>query len=214
MHIQSQYNESRAEVLQELIRSYPLATFVVHSDELIVNHFPLVFVGEGEHGVLKGHIPRANTLWKALEAGQQAIAIFQGPEAYVSPSWYPSKHEHGKAVPTWNYAVVHAHGTPTVVHDSDWLLQHLNELTDQQEAAQDIPWRVSDAPADYTQKMLSGIVGIEMPITAIAGKWKLSQNKSAADRLGVAAGLRNRGTSDALALDEMMQAGAAGSDPQ
>jgi len=206
MHIQSQFNESRKEVLHGLIRQQPLATFIVHSDQLIVNHFPLILEQAGEHGLLKGHIPRSNSLWQALENGQQAVAVFHGPEGYVSPSWYPSKREHGKAVPTWNYAVVHAHGTATAMHGREWLLQHLNELTDQQEANQKLPWKVADAPADFTQKMLEQIVGIEMPISSIEGKWKVSQNRPQADQLGVAAGLRNRGSSDDLAMEQMILA--------
>ena len=206
MHIQSQFNESRTSVLRNLILRHPLATFVIHHDELLVNHFPLVVVNAGEHGVLKGHIPRSNGLWEALGNGLEAVAVFQGPEAYVTPSWYPSKHEHGKAVPTWNYAVVHAHGKAKAVHDANWLLTHLNELTDQQEAPQRLPWKVSDAPSDFTEKLVEQIVGIEMPISSIVGKWKVSQNRTQADQLGVAAGLRSRATSDDLAMEALVMA--------
>ena len=136
MHIQSQFREPREAVLQDLIRAHPLATVVVSNDGLLVNHFPLLFESAGEHGVLKGHIPAANPLCAAIKDGCQAVAIFHGPEGYVSPSWYPSKHEHGKVVPTWNYAVVHAHGIATAVEDPDWLLQHLTDLTNQQELGQ------------------------------------------------------------------------------
>jgi len=206
MHIQSQFRELRENVLQDLIRQHPLATFVVHADELIVNHFPLVFESQGKHGLLTGHIPAANNLCEALKDGCEAVAVFHGPEGYVSPNWYPSKHEHGKAVPTWNYAVVHARGVATAINDSEWLLKHLNALTDQQEKGQQLPWRVSDAPADFTQKMIGAIVGIRMPIDSIIGKWKLSQNRPHADKLGVAAGLRNRGSSDDIELAVMLSA--------
>jgi len=204
MDIQPQFKESRASVLQDLICRHPLATFVIHSNELVVNHFPLVFDEAGEQGVLKGHVPRSNSLWKALEGGLQAVAIFQGPQAYITPSWYPSKHEHGKAVPTWNYAVVHAHGRASAVHDADWLTEHLNLLTHQQEASQKLPWKVADAPAEFTAKMIEQLVGIEMPIASITGKWKVSQNRSHADQLGVSAGLRSRGSSVDLAMEALV----------
>ena len=204
MHIQTQFRQARAQTLHELIRQNPLATFVIHSDELVVNHFPLVLSHDGAKGVLRGHIPRSNSLWQALESGLEAVAIFQGPEAYISPSWYPSKHDHGKAVPTWNYVVVHAHGIAVSVQTEEWLLEHLNVLTDQLEAPQNLPWKVADAPGEFTQKMVDNIVGIEMPISSITGKWKISQNRSAADRLGVAAGLQDRGYSDDLAMSALV----------
>jgi len=204
MHIQAQFKETREEILHEQIRQYPLACFVVHSDALIVNHFPMFLGDGGEHGVLKGHVPRSSELWEALGSGVQALAVFQGPQAYVSPSWYPSKHEHGKAVPTWNYTVVHAQGLATAVQDPEWLLQHLTELTNQQEARQTLPWQVSDAPPDFTQNMIAQIVGIELPIASLVGKWKVSQNRPHADQLGVAAGLRNRGSSHDIALEQLI----------
>jgi len=206
MYIQSQFREPRENVLQDLIRQHPLATFVVHTDELIINHFPLVFESTGKHGVLTGHIPAANSLCDALKDGCEAVAIFHGPEGYVSPNWYPSKHEHGKAVPTWNYAVVHASGVANAVNDSDWLLAHLTKLTNQQEHEQPLPWQVTDAPADFTEKMIGAIVGVQMPIDSIVGKWKISQNRPHTDKLGVAAGLRNRGSSDDIELEAMMRA--------
>jgi transcriptional regulator len=119
--------------------------------------------------------------------------MFQGPDAYISPSWYPSKHAHGKAVPTWNYAVVHAHGMPLVIQDRPWLLDHINRLTDLHESGQLLPWKVSDAPGEFIDQMVERIVGIEIPISRIVGKWKVSQNRSTADRLGVVAGLLGKG---------------------
>jgi transcriptional regulator len=121
--------------------------------------------------------------------------VFQGAETYISPSWYPSKHAHGKAVPTWNYAVVHAHGLPHVIEDRDWLLAHINQLTDANEAAQANPWKVSDAPQDFTDRMLQAIVGLEIPIEKLVGKWKVSQNRPEPDKLGVVAGLLARNDS-------------------
>ncbi|MEE4377407.1 MAG: FMN-binding negative transcriptional regulator [Candidatus Competibacteraceae bacterium] len=204
MHVQAHFSESRKPILHDLIQKHPLATFIIYCDEIIIDHFPLVLDNVGEHGVLKGHVPRANDLWKALGNGQQAVAVFQGPEAYITPSWYPSKHKHGKAVPTWNYVVVHAHGVPLAVHNRDWLLAHLNQLTDQQESGRNPPWKVSDAPTDFTDKTLEMIVGIEMPISTLIGKWKVSQNRSPADRMEVAAGLKDRGASGDLDMEDMV----------
>ncbi len=154
---------------------------------------------------LQGHIPRSNPLCNALAAGRPAVAIFQGPQAYVSPSWYPSKPKHGKVVPTWNYVVVHAHGVARVIEDEGWLLAHLNQLTRQQESGQRLPWQLADAPQEFTQRLLSNIVGIEIDITSLLGKWKVSQNKNQADQLGVIAGLRSRGMGDDLAMAALIQ---------
>ena len=206
MHIQRQFNETRARVLQNLIRSNPLATFIVQHEELMVNHFPLVLTDGGEYGVLQGHVPRSSELCAALSQGLSAIAVFQGPQGYISPSFYPSKREHGKVVPTWNYAVAHAHGVATIEQDPAWLLQHLNQLTDQQEREQTTPWEVADAPPEFTEKMIEQIVGIQLPIDKLVGKWKMSQNRSAADQLGVVEGLRTRGTNVDLAMAQMIMA--------
>jgi len=207
MYIQNQFEESRTEVLNRLIREYALATFIVClHDEIVVNHFPLVMSDDGSaFGVLKGHIPRANCVWEAFDGESPAVAVFQGPSAYITPGWYPSKHLHGKVVPTWNYAVVHAHGTPVLVEDPDWLLDHLNALTDQQESTQSHLWEVSDAPADYTAAMLRQLVGVEMRVTRLEGKWKVSQNRSEADRQGVAAGLLSQGDDSALAMEALVR---------
>ena len=172
-----------------LVRAQPLATWVVsQSGELLVNHIPFwLDEARGEHGTLVGHVARANPVWQAL--GGPSVAVFQGADAYVSPNWYPSKQAHGKAVPTWNYATVHAHGVARVVDDRDALLAILNRLTNTHEASQPHPWQVADAPADYLDSMLKAIVGIEMPVERWIGKWKVSQNRDAADRAGVAQAL-------------------------
>jgi transcriptional regulator len=138
----------------------------------------------------------------------EALAIFQGPEAYVSPNWYPSKREHGKVVPTWNYAVVHAQGPLRFIQDTQWLHDFVARLADIHEAGQDVPWKLSDAPADYTEQMLKAIVGFEMPVSRIAGKWKVSQNRPAADREGVVAGLAARHGSDSRAMAELVRTSA------
>ncbi|MCU0922056.1 MAG: FMN-binding negative transcriptional regulator, partial [Burkholderiaceae bacterium] len=153
------------------------------------DHLPLEFdATAGEQGTLFGHVARANPLWR-VAAGAPVLAVFGGPQAYVSPSWYPSKAATHKVVPTWNYTVVHAHGVLEAVEDAPWLRALVGRLTDQFEAPRPTPWAVDDAPTDYVQQMLRAIVGIRIPLTRLLGKWKVSQNRSEADRLGVADGL-------------------------
>lgn len=175
--------------MHQLITDYPLGTVItLGAAGLAVNHIPfLVDRQAGPQGTLRGHVARANPLWR--DAGGECIIVFQGPQQYISPNWYPGKHQTGKAVPTWNYAVVHAHGQLRVIDDPAWLRQMVSDLTDQHEQRQAIPWQLSDAPADYTDQMLSMIVGIELSVVQLVGKWKVSQNRPTADRLGVVAGL-------------------------
>lgn len=191
MYIPKHHEETDTSVLHSLIRAHPLGTWATQGDgELIINHLPFMLdASRGEHGTLVGHVARANSAWKVFSKIVPSVVIFQGAESYISPSWYPSKHAHGKAVPTWNYAVVHAHGLPVVIEDKGWLLNHLNQLTDLHEANQAHQWKVSDAPPDYIERMMEGIVGIEIPISNIAGKWKVSQNRAEPDKRGVVAGL-------------------------
>lgn len=148
----------------------------------------------------------ANTIWHSLgSADQEAVVIFQGPQSYITPSWYSSKREHGKVVPTWNYAVVHAHGLPCAIEDTDWLLQHVTQLVDLHESERAVPWSVSDAPPDYIDTMLKGIVGIEIPITTLVGKWKTSQNRSLPDKLGTVAGLYELGDGNSQQMAALVQ---------
>lgn len=191
MYIPKHHEETDICILQSLIRTHPLGAWATQGDgELIVNHIPfLIDTSRGELGTLVGHVARANNVWQFFSRTVPSVVIFQGAESYITPSWYPSKHIHGKAVPTWNYVVVHAHGLPVVIEDKAWLLKHLNELTDTHEANQALPWKVSDAPAEFTGRMVERIVGIEIPITRLVGKWKVSQNRSDSDKLGVVAGL-------------------------
>lgn len=195
MYVPKHHEESDRSMLHALIRAHPLGTWVTQGDgELIANHIPfLLDPARGEYGTLTGHVARANRAWQSFSRAVDSIVLFQGPQTYITPSWYPSKHAHGKAVPTWNYAVVHAHGMPRAVEDPAWLLDHVSQLTASHEAGQALPWKVSDAPRDYVDRMLQSIVGIEIPITKLVGKWKVSQNRPEADRLGVVAGLLARG---------------------
>lgn len=190
MYLPAHFEQIDAAAVQALMREHPLAALVsAGAGGLTADHLPLEFdPGAGEHGRLRGHVARANPLWQAA-AGQPVLAIFRGPQAYVSPSSYPSKAQTHKVVPTWNYAVVHAHGTLRAVDDAAWLHALVSRLTRQHESGRAAPWDIGDAPEDYVQQMLRAIVGIEIDLTRLVGKFKLSQNRSQADRLGVVAAL-------------------------
>jgi transcriptional regulator len=159
---------------------------------------------QGEHGLLRGHVARANPLWREA-AGHDVLAVFSGPQAYITPSWYPTKAATAKVVPTWNYAVVHAHGPLRAIEDAPWLHALVRDLTQRHEASRAHPWQVSDAPDDYVQQMLRAIVGIEIPLTALIGKWKVTQNRSEADRLGVVAGLTGEAGENAAAMAALVK---------
>ena len=191
MYVPNHFAESRVDVLHDLIRTHPFGALVVlASDGLNANHIPFEIDPEpAPFGTLRGHVARANPAWHDFSPQVDALALFQGPHAYISPAWYESKKEHGKVVPTWNYAVVHAHGPLRVIDDRAWLRQFVGKLTDRHEAARSDPWKVTDAPADFIDTMVSAIVGIEIPIARLTGKWKVSQNRPEKDRAGVAEGL-------------------------
>ena len=195
MYVPKHFEENDVSVLHALIKAHPLGAWVTQGDrELLANHIPfLLDPARGEHGTLIGHVARLNQVWRSFSTTSDSIVIFQGAEAYITPSWYPSKPAHGKVVPTWNYAVVHAHGLPRIIEDRDWLLEHVIQLTAAHEGAEAIPWKVSDAPADFIEGLTAAIVGVEIPLTRLVGKWKVSQNRTEADRIGVAAGLQARG---------------------
>lgn len=194
MYIPKHFEESRPEQLHALMAAHPLATLVIQSPEgLDAHHIPLHLQRTpAPFGVLRGHIARANPLaaMPGASAGCDALAIFHGPSAYVSPSWYPGKREHGRVVPTWNYVVVHAHGRLRLIDDAAWLRQQLEALTDANEARFAQPWAVADAPEDYLERMMRAIVGVELQITRLSGKWKLSQNHPPENHAGVVAGLQ------------------------
>ena len=212
MYIPKHFDEPSIGVLHALVRARPLSTLVTLSSSggLDANHIPLHL---SEHpaplGTLRGHIARANPLWSDLAHNAGVLAVFHGPNAYVTPSWYPTKAETGKAVPTWNYAVVHAHGTLRVVDDAAWLRAHLEALTAHNEAAFSEPWHFSDAPSDFTDKLLEAIVGIEIAITRLSGKWKVSQNQPERNRAGVVHGLRAGGSDDAREVAALVERAGA-----
>jgi transcriptional regulator len=177
-----------------LMRAYPFATLITTSDAgYEVTHLPTVLKAEGELGLVECHVSRANPHWRAIATGGRGLLIYAGPQAYITPNWYPSKAAHGKAVPTWNYAVVHAHGTAQIVDDRDWLVRHVSELTDQQEAGSAEPWATSDAPGNFIEVLSRGIVGMRFAIDRLEGKAKMSQNRELPDREGVVTGLHARG---------------------
>jgi transcriptional regulator len=201
MYLPKQFEQTDPAQLIALMREQPLATLILVSDDgaPTADLIPLEFApDEGEHGVLRGHVARANPLWR--RAGREALAVFTGPEAYVSPGWYASKREHGKVVPTWNYTMVQARGLLSTVEDAPWLHELVSRLTNQHEAGRAAPWRVTDAPNAYVDQMLRAIVGIEIALTSLAGKWKVSQNRSAADRDGVVHGLVDSAQPEMAAL--------------
>lgn len=177
--------------IQQLIQHTRLAQLVTVGEQgLLASHLPLLLnPDEGANGTLYGHLAKANPQWRDLQNGSEALVIFAGAEAYISPAFYPAKAEHGKVVPTWNYIAVHAYGTPEVFSDAERLLKVVTALTDRHESGRAQPWRVSDAPADYIDGMLKAIVGFALPIERLVGKRKLSQNRSAADMAGVRDGL-------------------------
>ncbi len=183
MYLPKHFAETELDTLHALIRANPLATLVTHGlDGLEANHVPLhLDPDSGPNGTLRGHIARANPLFRNGTQGE-ILVIFQGPHSYISPSGYATKAEHGRVVPTWNYTAVHAYGRLQLIEDSDWLLAQLTTLTAAHEAPLAQPWAVSDAPVDYIEKMLGAIVGIEIAIDRLIGKWKVSQNQPAANQ--------------------------------
>ena len=189
------FQEERTDVLHQLIRCHSLAALITLGPEgLIANHVPLILDSTPEPlGTLRGHLSRANPQWRDSRPHIPALAIFQGPSAYITPSWYPTARETGRVVPTYNYIVVHAHGTLQTYEDPQLLLRNVRALTELHEASFARRWSVDDAPADYVKGMLKGIVGIEIPIARLEGKWKFSQNRPAEDRQGAVDGLRQAG---------------------
>jgi transcriptional regulator len=191
MYNPAPFAEERIDILHDLISRHPLGILVTCGvDGPEATHVPVILhPGIGSNGVLRCHLARANAHWKSLETAASVLAIFQGAQHYITPSWYPSKREHGKVVPTWNYLAVHVRGRARLFEDKAHLLEHLRELTAHNEASFESPWSVSDAPADYVRGLSRAIVGVEISIDSIEGKWKVSQNRPETDRRGVVEGL-------------------------
>jgi transcriptional regulator len=202
MYLPAHFAEPRLDVLQEAIRASGLATLVTAGPGgLDASHLPFMLdPTPGPLGRLIGHLARANPQWQEPAGSQEALAIFLGPDAYVTPSWYVTKRETGKVVPTWNYLAIHAHGRLNFIRDPDRLLEIVTRLTDRHEATRPSPWTVSDAPTEYVETLLKEIVGIELTITRLEGKWKASQNRSEPDRDGVAEGLEREGRAGLASL--------------
>ena len=195
MYIPAHFAETRLEELHRIMREHPLGMLVSHGNTGVdADHIPLEFDGSvGEHGTLIGHVARANTLWQRCPTGTPVMVVFRGAEAYISPNWYPSKHETHAQVPTWNYEVVHAHGTITVHDDERYVRRVVALLTRRHEATEPKPWKMGDSEPEYINNMLRNIVGIEITITSLVGKVKLRQNKEVRDRLNAADTLDARG---------------------
>lgn len=207
MHINPFNEMTDLGILSEHIKTHSLGTWSCLCDgEIVVNHIPFLYFPErGQWGTLVGHVARNNPVWRTFSRRQNSVVVFQGPQAYVSPSWYPSKDLEGKAVPTWNYTVVHAHGIPVLQEDPQWLLRHLIELTTVHESAQVSPWSVADAPSQFIERLMAAIVGIEIPLVKITAKWKLGQNKPLADQQGMITGLLKSDNHQAHDLAELIK---------
>ena len=212
MYLPAHFKEDRTPVLHELIRAHPFATLVtLDATGLIANHLPMeIDAAAGPLGTLRGHVARGNPIWKSPRLDVEALAVFQGPQHYITPSYYATKRATGKVVPTWNYATVHAYGTLRVIDDAAWLRSFVEQLTDRHEAEHaratgDAPGHVGDAPESFLEKQLGAIVGLELPISRIEGKWKVSQNRPAEDRAGVVAGLGRSDDAAARAMAELVR---------
>lgn len=192
MYLPAHFEETRPEVIRALVHDYPLGTLVtLGSEGLNANHVPFEYDPVGSTlGVLRCHVARANSVWKDFDRNTRALVILGGPQAYISPSWYEAKREHGKVVPTYNYVVVHAYGSMRIIEDAGWLRSLVTRLTTRFESPRPQPWAVSDAPPDYVENQLHAIVGIEIAVERLIGKSKASQNRSEADQAGTIRGLR------------------------
>ena len=207
MYLPSHFEETRAEVLRQLIRNHPLGTLVTFgADGLNANHVPFEFDPDpAPLGTLRAHVARANPVWREFSKEVEPLVIFQGPQSYITPSWYQTKKETGKVVPTFNYIVVHAYGAMRVIEDAGWLRKFVGGLTDRFESARAQPWAIGDAPEDFIAMQLRAIVGIEIAVTRLIGKWKASQNRPTADQKGVVAGLRESDDAVAQAMAAVVE---------
>ncbi len=207
MYVPSHFKQDDVKQLQQYIRDYAFGLLVIADEEGIeANHVPFYLSVEenGSLGTLQCHLARSNKVWQRIENSRFVLAVFKGPDAYVSPSWYPTKAETGRVVPTWNYLAVHVEGSAHVIQDPVWLKKHLCQLTNQHETGRAEPWAVDDAPDDYTEGLMRGIVGIEIKIETLTGKLKTSQNQPERNQAGVKAGLQNDSESNARAMADFI----------
>ena len=206
MYTPIHFAENRIDAMHDLMKNNSLATVVtLTANGLTANHIPLILLENPQpFGVLQGHVARANPIWREFSTDVETLAVFQSAEAYIKPAWYATKQETGKVVPTWNYAVVHARGFLQVKDDATWIRAQIERLTAQHEAGSSEPWRITDAPPDYTENLIKALVGIEIVITKLEGKWKVSQNQPVANQTGVIDGLRERNNLDDLKMAELI----------
>ena len=208
MYLPEHFEESRPEVLRNLIAEHPLGILVtLGSNGLCADHIPFLYETRDEtQGALIGHVARSNDLWHDTSAALEVMVIFQGPSAYISPNWYATKRETHQVVPTYNYAVAHVYGNLIVHDDARWTRGVIGKLTKRMEASQPTPWKMADAPREFIEEQVQNIVGIEIPISRIVGKWKVSQNRDMADREGAIAGLRQMGGPEEVAMAALVEA--------
>jgi transcriptional regulator len=208
VYIPRHFEQPEVGAMHDVIRAHPLATLVTQSAHgLTANHIPLhLEASVAPWGVLQGHVARVNPILQDFAAQRETLAVFHGPQSYISPSLYATKEETGKVVPTWNYVVVHAYGKVRVMDDAQWIRAQIEALTNQQEESYPTPWAVADAPGDYTEKLIANIVGFEMAITGLSGKWKLSQNQPAKNRTSVVERLNANGQQAASTMAMFVQA--------
>lgn len=196
MYIPDRYREDDISELRRFVRANPLCTLVTMTGRgLVASHIPVVLHETASgFGVIRGHLARGNSQWRDFNADMESLAIFTGPQHFISASWYPGKKTHGREVPTWNYIAVHAYGRLRAIEDHDWLLDHLKTLVDENERIVETPWSVADAPPEFIAREMRGIVGVELDVSRVEGKWKVSQNRNDEDAAAVMAGLRSLNT--------------------
>jgi transcriptional regulator len=198
MHIPKKYQQNESSNFKKLMVEYPFATLITHHDAGVdAEHIPLMLNHVNGKDVLQGHIAKANPLWENVKENTDVLIVFNGPNCYISPNYYPTKQENGRVVPTWNYVVVHVKGIISIIHDAQWKLKLIENLTNLHEAPQPNPWAVTDAPDIYIEKMLPAVVGIEIEILSVSGKWKVSQNQPEINKQGVYTGLSQETESNA-----------------
>ncbi|MFT5760380.1 MAG: transcriptional regulator [Alteromonadaceae bacterium] len=206
MYIPKKYQQGDTHKFKELMIKYPFATLISHHDAgLDADHIPLLLKHVNGKDVLQGHIAKANPLWTNVKDDSEVLVVFNGPNCYISPNYYPTKQEHGRVVPTWNYVVVQVKGIISIIHDDQWKLKLIENLTNLHEASQPTPWTVTDAPTAYIDKMLPAIVGLEVDILSITGKWKVSQNQPEINKQGVYTGLSQETESNAHKIAEWVK---------